>query len=203
MYDIPHISLVAEYVAKGSLYSVLHSKKKLSFVKVLKMASDAARGMNYLHQCKPPILHRDLKSMNLLVTAEYNVKVADFGLSKTFQKEVLNSKMGTLNWLAPEVLAGTEPYGLKSDVFSFGIILWEMITRESPYAGWNPLQIVKSMDRQERLPIPDTCPADYSKLISSCWAESTQDRPDFSDVLTSLKKLLQVAKKQARNQNEK
>ena len=91
----------------------------------LSMAYDVAKGMNYLHKRNPPIVHRDLKSPNLLVDKKYTVKVCDFGLSRLKANTFLSSKSaaGTPEWMAPEVLRD-EPSNEKSDVYSFGVILW-------------------------------------------------------------------------------
>lgn len=106
---------------------------------------DAARGMEYLHGHRPPIVHRDLKSLNLLVDRDWNCKIADFGLSKVTSGQTLNSRMGSLNWVAPEILLQNSPYTGTllerfaccephsfvteyADIYSFGLILWETLT---------------------------------------------------------------------------
>lgn len=95
------------------------------------MALDAARGVLYLHSFNPPILHRDLKSLNLLLDEAFRTKLADFGWTRTLAN-YMTSKIGTYQWMAPEVIAG-QVYTEKADVFSFGIILWEIAAREPPY----------------------------------------------------------------------
>jgi serine/threonine protein kinase len=107
----------------------------------IKMAYQAAKGMHFLHSSG--IVHRDLKSLNLLLDNKWNVKVSDFGLTK-FKEDIKNNKAGaedlrgggSVHWTAPEVLNETPGADLVlADVYSFGIILWELLTRQQPYTG--------------------------------------------------------------------
>ncbi|KAI8464201.1 MAG: kinase-like domain-containing protein, partial [Monoraphidium minutum] len=130
--------LVTEYCARGSLDKLLHkSGVPLDLPKRIEFALDIARGMACLHAQQPVIIHRDLKTANLLVSARFEVKVADFGLSRIKDATHLqNSRAGlegTIEYAAPEVLRG-EPYTEKCDVWSFGVVLWELLTRARPYA---------------------------------------------------------------------
>ncbi|KAF8006832.1 hypothetical protein BT93_K0982 [Corymbia citriodora subsp. variegata] len=123
----PKLSIVTEYLSRGSLYRLLHkpgAREMSDERRRLNMALDVAKGMNYLHKRNPPIVHRDLKSPNLLVDKKYTVKVCDFGLSRLKPRTFLSSKSaaGTPEWMAPEVLRD-EPSNEKSDVYSFGVIL--------------------------------------------------------------------------------
>ncbi|XP_059646747.1 serine/threonine-protein kinase CTR1-like isoform X2 [Cornus florida] len=141
----PNLSIVTEYLSRGSLYRLLHkpgAREVLDERRRLSMAYDVAKGMNYLHKRNPPIVHRDLKSPNLLVDKKYTVKVCDFGLSRLKANTFLSSKSaaGTPEWMAPEVLRD-EPSNEKSDVYSFGVILWELATLQQPWGNLNPAQI--------------------------------------------------------------
>ncbi|TKY62038.1 Serine/threonine-protein kinase CTR1 [Spatholobus suberectus] len=141
----PNLSIVTEYLSRGSLYRLLHkpgAKEMLDERRRLSMAYDVAKGMNYLHKRNPPIVHRDLKSPNLLVDKKYTVKVCDFGLSRLKANTFLSSKSaaGTPEWMAPEVLRD-EPSNEKSDVYSFGVILWELATLQQPWSNLNPAQV--------------------------------------------------------------
>ncbi|OAE23955.1 hypothetical protein AXG93_1217s1680 [Marchantia polymorpha subsp. ruderalis] len=147
-----HMSIVTEFVPRGSLFRILHrSGQGLSWNRRLAMALDIALGMNYLHNRSPPILHRDLKSSNLLVTEHWRVKVGDFGLSRLKSSRYLtrNSDKGTAQWMAPEVLRD-EPYSEKSDVYSFGIILWELATRKIPWGEMSILEVVGAVGMLDR-----------------------------------------------------
>ena len=130
----PHLCIILEYCGKGSLWSILHDMNyKLSWEFKRKVALDIAKGVLYLHMQKPPILHRDLKSLNILLDHACNAKLADFGWTR-IKGKVMTSKIGTYQWMAPEVIAGFK-YTEKADVFSFGVILWELATRKPPYYG--------------------------------------------------------------------
>ncbi|MBA0580827.1 hypothetical protein Gorai_023028, partial [Gossypium raimondii] len=135
----PNLSIVTEYLSRGSLYRLLRKpgvREVLDERRRLSMAYDVAKGMNYLHRRNPPIVHRDLKSPNLLVDKKYTVKVCDFGLSRLKANTFLSSKSaaGTPEWMAPEVLRD-EPSNEKSDVYSFGVILWELATLQQPWGN--------------------------------------------------------------------
>ncbi|CAM6091839.1 unnamed protein product [Calypogeia fissa] len=152
---------------------------------VVRWATEAARGMNYLHTRNPPVVHRDLKSVNLLVDGDWHIKVSDFGLAMTKQSSYAYTQVGTWGWMAPEVLESS-PYNEKADVYSFGIVLWELITREEPFKGYHPMQIMRAIDRGERPPIPLSCPQLYKQLIVDCWHANPKCRPEFLGILGQL-----------------
>ncbi|KAK1291604.1 Serine/threonine-protein kinase CTR1 [Acorus calamus] len=151
-----------------------------------------AKGINYLHCLNPPIVHWDLKSPNLLVDKNWSVKVCDFGLSRFKANTFISSKSvaGTPEWMAPEFLRG-EPSNEKSDVFSFGVILWELVTMQQPWNGLSPAQVVGAVAFQNRrLAIPaNTCPM-LTALMESCWADDPKQRPSFASIVDSLKNLI-------------
>lgn len=110
------------------------------WVLVKRVACGAARGMTYLHSGTPPVLHRDLKSANILLDDSYTAKVCDFGLSRLkAQERSMTGNCGTVQWMAPEVLAN-QRYAEPADVYSFGTIVWEMLTGECPYEGMSAIQ---------------------------------------------------------------
>ncbi|GJN19364.1 hypothetical protein PR202_gb06633 [Eleusine coracana subsp. coracana] len=127
-----------------------------------------AKGMNYLHSSHPTIVHRDLKSPNLLVDRNWVVKP---------------------EWMAPEVLRN-EPSNEKCDVYSFGVILWELATMRVPWSGLNPMQVVGAVGFQnKRLEIPREVDPQVANIISSCWENDPSKRPSFSQLLSPLKQL--------------
>ncbi|KAK7277253.1 hypothetical protein RIF29_18404 [Crotalaria pallida] len=170
----PKLSIVTEYLSRGSLYELLQMQgvgSSLSEKRRLSMAYDVASGMNYLHQMKPPIVHRDLKSPNLLVNDTYTVKVCDFGLSRTKANTYLSSRTaaGTPEWMAPEVIRGDQS-NEKCDVFSFGVILWELVTLQQPWRLFNPSQVVAAVGFMgKRLEIPSHTNPRVAALIELCW----------------------------------
>jgi len=153
------------------------------------MALDAAEGMKYLHSREPPIVHRDLKSLNLLVSSDYRVKVADFGLSKPTSGKSLNSKVGSLNWCAPEILLRRAAYTPQSDVYSFGMVLYELVTHHPPFQGMNPLQVVRAIDSGDLPKIPKEIDENLAELIYDCWKNEPEDRPNFTEVVSRLQSL--------------
>ncbi|KAL9337541.1 hypothetical protein Peur_069310 [Populus x canadensis] len=188
----PNLSIVTEFLPRGSLYRLLHRpNNQLDERRRLRMAFDAARGMNYLHNCTPMIVHRDLKSPNLLVDKNWVVKVCDFGLSRMKHSTFLSSRStaGTAEWMAPEVLRN-EPSDEKCDVYSFGVILWELSTLQQPWGGMNPMQVVGAVGFQHRrLDIPDDMDPAIADIIRNCWKTDPKLRPTFAEIMAALKPL--------------
>ncbi|XP_019179574.1 PREDICTED: serine/threonine-protein kinase CTR1-like [Ipomoea nil] len=193
----PNLSIVTEYLSRGSLYRLLHkhgAREALDEKRRLCMAYDVAKGMNYLHKRNPPIVHRDLKSPNLLVDKKYTVKVCDFGLSRLKANTFLSSKSaaGTPEWMAPEVLRD-EPSNEKSDVYSFGVILWELATLQQPWGNLNPAQVVAAVGfKGKRLEIPHDLNPQVAAIIEACWANEPWKRPSFSTIMDLLRPLIKL-----------
>ncbi|XP_057504800.1 serine/threonine-protein kinase CTR1 [Actinidia eriantha] len=191
----PHLSIVTEYLPRGSLYRLMHrpdAGESMDQRRRLRMALDVAKGINYLHNLSPPIVHWDLKSPNLLVDKNWTVKVCDFGLSRFKANTFISSKSvaGTPEWMAPEFLRG-EPSNEKSDVYSFGVILWELVTMQQPWSGLGPAQVVGAVAFQNRrLSIPQNTSPILASLMESCWADDPAERPSFTNIVETLKKML-------------
>ncbi|KAJ0243982.1 Serine/threonine-protein kinase CTR1 [Hirschfeldia incana] len=194
----PNLSIVTEYLSRGSLFRLLHksgAREQLDERRRLSMAYDVAKGMNYLHNRNPPIVHRDLKSPNLLVDKKYTVKVCDFGLSRLKASTFLSSKSaaGTPEWMAPEVLRD-EQSNEKSDVYSFGVILWELATLQQPWGNLNPAQVVAAVGfKNKRLEIPRNLNPQVAAIIEGCWTNEPWKRPSFATIMDLLRPLIKSA----------
>ncbi|KAK8585889.1 hypothetical protein V6N13_050859 [Hibiscus sabdariffa] len=171
------LCIVTEFLSRGSLFHLLQKNAaKLDWRRGVHMALDIARGMNYLHYYNPPIVHRDLKSSNLLVDKNWTVKVGDFGLSRLKHATYLSSRTGkgTPQWMAPEVLRN-EPSNEKSDVYSFGVVLWELATGKIPWDGLNSVQVIATVGfMNQRLEIPKELNPRWASIIESCLLRADQ-----------------------------
>ncbi|XP_010680490.1 serine/threonine-protein kinase STY46 isoform X2 [Beta vulgaris subsp. vulgaris] len=185
----PDLCIVTEYMPGGSLYNYLHKNKRaLKVSELLKFAIDVSKGMEYLHL--NDIIHRDLKSANLLMDNLQVVKVADFGVARFLHQEgVMTAETGTYRWMAPEVI-NHQPYDQKADVFSFAIVLWELVTAKIPYENMTPLQAALGVRQGLRPDIPRGIHPRLSDLMLRCWDVAPIKRPPFSIIRVELEDLL-------------
>lgn len=205
--------IVEEYCARGSLFSVLQRHVKpgvpaLEWRVRLQMALGAAAGMCYLHNCSPPVIHRDLKSPNLMVDRYFRVKVGDFNLSRVALEVAgrgSSSSMGPENsqgglhsprWMAPEVLRAAK-YTKASDVYSFGVVLWEIRTLLVPWSTsgqWQVMHAVVEEGLRPPLDVPSTPTFEwidqYDSLIKDSWAQDPNDRPPFEQIIVQLQSFI-------------
>ncbi|XP_022086324.1 uncharacterized protein LOC110976918 isoform X2 [Acanthaster planci] len=187
--------MVLEYMAGGSLYARIHDKLRgsLDHVAYYQIARDIALGMNYLHRHHPQVLHLDLKSMNVLLGLHGRAKIGDFGFAKLrHEAESLEKSkvQGTPAWMAPELMENTaSSLTDKVDVYSFGVIMWEMLTGLIPYKGLSVFQVLDAVQKKKRPDIPESCPQPLRCLIKSCWEHKPNKRPSFKDILISLEAL--------------
>ncbi|XP_050377299.1 serine/threonine/tyrosine-protein kinase HT1-like [Argentina anserina] len=180
----PVFCIITEYLSGGSLRKYLHQQEphSLPLSLVLKLALDIARGMQYLHS--QGILHRDLKSENLLLGEDMSVKVADFGIS-CLESQCGSAKgfTGTYRWMAPEMIK-EKHHTKKVDVYSFGIVLWELLTALTPFDNMTPEQAAFAVSQKNaRPPLPPTCPPAVSRLINRCWSSRPAKRPHFDEIV--------------------
>ncbi|CAF1212721.1 unnamed protein product [Didymodactylos carnosus] len=196
-------ALVMEYMSLGSLYKILHEDKLvLSWSERLSVALQAANGINYLHRLPEPVFHRDIKSLNLLVERAYEgytVKVCDFGLARTRNETTRQTTPNTtlvctLQWTAPEILR-LGRHTDKSDVYSLGVVFWELATYEIPYDGLQNSVIRESVLRGERLRMPSSIPASFRVLIVKCCAQNPNDRPNSSDLIEMIEECTDIQSK--------
>ncbi|CAF1062381.1 unnamed protein product [Rotaria sp. Silwood1] len=163
------------------------------------MAFQIASGINYLHQLPEPILHRDIKSLNFLIQRAYEgyiVKVCDFGLARTRNETTryttFNSTLAhTLPWTAPEILL-LEDYVDKSDIYSLGIVFWELASRRVPYYEHKDDVIRTSVLAGDRLQIPESTPSGFQTIIERCWAQQPNDRPNSSYLVEMIEECIQM-----------
>ncbi|KAI3769010.1 hypothetical protein L6452_00106 [Arctium lappa] len=187
------LATVTEFMVDGSLRHVLLRKDRhLDHRKRLIIAMDAAFGMEYLHSKN--IVHFDLKCDNLLVNMKDSsrpiCKVGDFGLSKIKRNTLVSGGVrGTLPWMAPELLnGGSNKVSEKVDVFSFGIVLWEILTREEPYANMHYGAIIGGIVNNSLRPtIPSDCDPEWRRLMEQCWSPDPVVRPSFTEITNQLR----------------
>ncbi|EOA23419.1 hypothetical protein CARUB_v10016601mg [Capsella rubella] len=189
------VATVTEYMVNGSLRNALQKNvRNLDRCKRLLIAMDIAFGMEYLHGKN--IVHFDLKSDNLLVNLRDPhrpiCKVGDLGLSKVKCQTLISGGVrGTLPWMAPELLNGISSLvSEKVDVFSFGIVLWELFTGEEPYADLHYGAIIGGIvSNTLRPPIPDFCDMDWKLLMERCWSAEPSERPSFTVIANELRSM--------------
>eukprot|EP01112_Ceratiomyxa_fruticulosa_P013616 TRINITY_DN3833_c0_g1_i2.p1 TRINITY_DN3833_c0_g1~~TRINITY_DN3833_c0_g1_i2.p1 ORF type:complete len:543 (-),score=94.64 TRINITY_DN3833_c0_g1_i2:235-1863(-) len=195
--SVPGKLQICTELMKGNVETILlDPNAKLSLLQRLKMTRDAALGVLWLHSSNPVCIHRDLKTSNLLVDSNLTVKVCDFGLSQIVRKgqtlhDGREGAKGTPLWMAPEVLLG-KTFNEKADVYSFGLVLWQMITRRELFPEYTELEpfIEAICYRHVRPPLPaDTLPA-IRDLIQACWAHHADQRPGFSQIVAALENII-------------
>lgn len=188
----PDIRIVTEWCDRGSLSDLLYdSNCILNMELILKISIDIAQGMNYLHSIDSGIIHRDLKSENVLIEGNFNAKVADFGLSyKMASVKRSTGIYGTPRWMAPEIMLGKR-YDHSVDVWSYGVVLCEMLSREKPYSDRYDIKnyddVVEAViDNQASPRIPEWCGKRLSNLIKQCLSRKPELRPSFAAILSEL-----------------
>lgn len=176
-------------------------RKQLPYVDVLKHAKDLASAFAYLHEGAvegAAVLHRDLKPDNVGFSIDGSIKLIDFGLAKVLHgadptsDEVyeMSGETGSLRYMAPEV-ALSQPYNHKADVYSFGILIWELITYKKPFESLGRESFYRRVVYGgERPPIHKKWPAILSKLLTDCWSPAIEKRPSFDEIVLILGSLM-------------
>ncbi|XP_055708049.1 mitogen-activated protein kinase kinase kinase 13 isoform X2 [Phlebotomus papatasi] len=181
----PVYCIIMEFCPYGTLQNILKDEEVVPPSRLVSWAKQIALGMQYLHSHK--IIHRDLKSPNILIGDNEVVKISDFGTCREWNE--ISTKMsfaGTVAWMAPEVIK-SEPCSEKVDIWSYGIVLWELLTCEIPYKDVDSSAIIWGVgSNQLQLPIPKTCPEGFALLLRQCWCQKPRNRPSFRIILTHL-----------------
>ncbi|KAJ4712311.1 Protein kinase [Melia azedarach] len=180
--------VVVEYLPGGALktYLIKNRRRKLAFKVVVQLALDLARGLSYLHSQK--IVHRDVKTENMLLDKTRTVKIADFGVARVEASNPndMTGETGTLGYMAPEVLNGN-PYNRKCDVYSFGICLWEIYCCDMPYPDLSFSEVTSAVVRQNLRPeIPRCCPSSLANVMKRCWDANADKRPEMDEAVSML-----------------
>lgn len=195
------LQLVLEFCAGGSLFELLHNHWNIPLSwkeQRTKTLMDTSKAADYLHNFDPPIVHRDLKSLNLMLLEPVvdqhvvpHIKLADFGLARFHEARKMTQGVGTKHWTAPEVLSGTD-YTDKADVFSFAMVAYEVVTRHVPFERLDPTSVAK-LTREGKRPdlsdgsiVPKEVPVGLLELIVLCWDQKPQNRPSFSQIVRLL-----------------
>jgi serine/threonine protein kinase len=191
--------MVMEYISGGDLYEALIGDRKLSWPLRYRIALDIARGMAALHALNPPLCHSDLKCPNCMIVdwnaeAAVVAKVSDFGLSSRLYGDQL-TKTPTMNpfWTAPEILAEL-PFDTSADVYSFGVILWNLLSRKALFEEMLPWtdevsKAVRSGKRPTIPKVPGMLP-EYEALIKKCWDHKPAERPKFPQICLDIETMI-------------
>ncbi|XP_014487102.1 PREDICTED: mitogen-activated protein kinase kinase kinase 12 isoform X1 [Dinoponera quadriceps] len=174
----PCYCIIMEFCPYGPLYDLLRAGEPVPPTRLVSWSKQIAAGMAYLHSHK--IIHRDLKSPNVLIGQKEVVKISDFGTSREWNE--ISTRMsfaGTVAWMAPEIIRN-EPCSEKVDIWSYGVVLWELLSGEIPYKDVDSSAIIWGVGNNSlRLPIPNSCPEGYGLLVKQCWAAKPRNRPSF------------------------
>lgn len=188
-----HYAMIFELMPQGSLYDLLRHSTEIEERHRWKVAIDIAQGLFDLHSRH--ILHRDLKSLNVLLDEHCQAKLSDFGLAKlrlaTSTTTTAHRIVGTMRWNAPELLlfeGDTPPPSTNAmDIYSYGVILWELAARREPFKGLQDAQILMKIQQGKRDSIPTDCHPIWKEIIEACWQQDPQRRPSAKQVLDRLK----------------
>jgi len=183
--------LVMECMEHGSLYDLIHNyTMALEGEIVIPLLQHVCQGLAFLHAATPQVIHGDLKAANVLVDSKFRAKVADFGL--TAKKS--SGACGTPFWMAPELILGMTLNTVDTDIYAFGMTMWEVYARSDPYAGEDGAAVMEQVadlarPEEKRPMMPDDCPAEVASIIRACWQNAPNLRPRFQDLERRLKSL--------------
>nr|XP_020455789.1 ankyrin repeat and protein kinase domain-containing protein 1 [Monopterus albus] len=199
-------AMVIEYMSNGSLNTLL-ADHTLMWPKKFQMIHEISMGMNFLHSMNPPLLHLNLKTSNILLDDHLHIKISDYGLihweedmSKNMFMEILTAR-GSINYIPPETFSQwPDPPGVTFDIYSFGIVVWEILTQQKPYAGCTMTSVLLQVSQGKRPclnMIPDERPDECDEMVNimqQCWDQNQTKRPQFSDIVRKTEALSEVLK---------
>uniref|UniRef100_A0A670ZA65 Tyrosine-protein kinase n=1 Tax=Pseudonaja textilis TaxID=8673 RepID=A0A670ZA65_PSETE len=190
----PPFYIITEFMTYGNLLDFLRdcNRQEVNAVVLLYMATQISSAMEYLE--KKNFIHRDLAARNCLVGENHLVKVADFGLSRLMTGDTYTAHAGAkfpIKWTAPESLAYNK-FSIKSDVWAFGVLLWEIATYGmSPYPGIDLSQVYELLEKDYRMERPEGCPEKVYELMRECWQWVASDRPSFAEIHQAFETMFQ------------
>lgn len=186
-YTDEHLFIYLEYMPGGSMSSLLNEFGALKGGVLQKAMAGMLHGLDYLHTQSPPVVHRDLKGANLLVDLHMSVKLADFGCSKWSVDTKSFSTIGSVPWMAPEVINQRDGHGRNADIWSFGCTAIEMATAEKPWGNRAFDSLPHAMHRIansiETPPVPEHTSSECRGMIGWCARRAPQGRPSTTELL--------------------
>jgi Leucine-rich repeat (LRR) protein len=193
--ELPHCCIVTEYLPNGSMYDALHrpgAKSSIPFSRQIQWLLETASGMAYLHDVG--LLHRDLKSLNVLLDDSNRAKLCDFGLAKLSAEVHASASSsgggtsGSMLWMAPEMLMDTAPFSFAADIYSWSIMGWEIMSPEEElYPDISTAALMQAVAIQHKRPtIHLAWPAALCNLFQECWQPNPEARPTFHTIITRL-----------------
>ncbi|WAQ86909.1 hypothetical protein PtA15_7A638 [Puccinia triticina] len=205
---LPPIMVVTEICTNGDLFDYLRKTPNPGFLKICQIFRDICRGLDYLHSHSPTIIHRDLKSSNVLITSKGVAKLNDFGLAriKNSTRSMVKSLVGTVNWQAPELWVAHPRYNEKVDVYSAGLVLWEMLqwhqpVKRYPFEGQNEHGIYQDVGHRQLRPATAGMRRQWGdeilNLVEKLWAQNPNDRPRMDAVLVELDAIVSTFKEKS------
>jgi TPR repeat protein/serine/threonine protein kinase len=187
----PHYALVMEYMSGGDLYHFLHEDREISWTVRYRIGIDIASGLHHLHQ--HAVIHRDLKSLNVLLDSNGRAKLADFGLSTlkaSSSSDTSGGLKGTVLWTAPELFKRGAKATTASDIYSLAMVLWELASRKVPFAEATSAGVAAAWVAQgEQETIPENAPEEFKSLILESWNKTPEKRPSAETLAKRLDSL--------------